>query len=220
MRAFALFAAALALSLAGCLSAEAPTGASAPPISAATPAAGGPIEAPTGRYALDPTHASVLWRLSHLGLSQYTGRFNRVRADLDLDAAAPERSSLSVVIEAGSVDTGYSQLGLERNFDADVAAALGAQAHPEIRFVSSKIEPTGPATGRLTGDLTLNGVTRPVTLDVTFYGAKTDPFVRKPRLGFAARGRIDRTQWGVDRWAAVGIGTEVELVIEAEFLRA
>jgi len=205
--------------LGGCLSAEAPTGVAAPPIAAAA-GAKTDIDAPSGRYVLDPTHASVLWRVSHLGLSQYTGRFNRIAAELDFVAETPERSSLTVQIETASIDTGYNALGLEKNFDAEVADALGAGAHPTIRFVSTGIARTGPATGQLNGDLTLNGITRPVALDVTFYGAKTDPFARKPRLGFAARGKIDRTQWGVDRWAAVGIGKEVELVIEAEFLRA
>lgn len=216
MRLLALVAAAL---LAGCLSAEPPSGARSP--SLATPvAASGEVEAPSGRYLLDPAHASVLWRVSHLGLSMYTGRFERVAGTLEFDARAPERSTLQVVIDAASVSTGYAALGRDRDFDAEIAEALGAAEAPEIGFVATGIARTGPATGQVRGELTLNGQTHPLTLAVTFYGAKLDPLARKTRMGFAARGVLDRAAWGVDRWSGFGVGREVELIIEAEFLKA
>lgn len=210
---------ALALALGGCVSAKSPTGAVSPAI-AAPAAAAVPIAAPAGRYEIDNAHTSVIWRVSHFGLSMYTGRFNVVSGMLDFDPAKPEASKLSVSIDAKSVDTGFQALGQELDFNAKIASqAFGADQHPKITFVSTAVTRTGPATGRVTGDLTLNGVTRPATLDVTYYGDKVNPMNGQQLIGFAARGTIDRTQWGVDDWAGP-VGAEVEIVIETELTKA
>lgn len=216
----ALLAAALSVSLAACVSAQSPSGAVSPPIAMSAAAAPAAIEAPAGTYEIDNSHTSVLWRVSHFGLSMYTGRFNIVRGTLDFDPARPEASRLTVTIDANSVDTGFRALGRAEDFDGKIARdAFGAEANPTITFVSTGATRTGANTGRVTGDLTLNGVTRPATLEVTFYGTKVNPFSQRPMLGFAARGVIDRTQWGVDDWAGA-VGNEVEIVIESEFAKA
>lgn len=206
------------LCLSACVSAEPPSGAVAPSI-AAPESAAATKGLPEGAYTLDPSHTSVIWRVSHFGLSMYTGRFNLAAADLDFDPDDPEQSSLKVEIEARSVDTGFKALGRDSDFDAEIAAVLGAAETPKITFVSTAIEETGPATGRVTGDLTLNGVTKPATLDVTFYGGRKSPLDLKTHLGFAARGVIKRSDWGVTEWAGP-VGDEVQLVIEAEFVKA
>ncbi len=204
------------MALTACVSAAPPSGAASPAI-AAPVAATAPLAQPSGSYALDPAHASVIWRVSHFGLSMYTGRFNTVAAQLDFNAETPESSKISVTIAAASVDTGHQALGGKKDFNAEIAnAAFGAEKSPQITFVSTSVTRTGPSIGKVTGDLTLNGITKPAVLDVTYYGGKPNPFNGKDRLGFAARGKIKRADWGVTNWAGA-IGEDVELVIEAEF---
>lgn len=203
--------------LGACVSAAPPSGAASPAIAGPVPLADAPLDLPSGTYALDPAHASVLWRVSHFGLSMYTGRFNTLAAQLDFDGEAPENSKIAVTIAAASVDTGHQALGGTKNFNAEIAkSAFGAEKSPQITFTSTAVMRTGPSSGKVTGDLTLNGVTKPATLDVTFYGGKPSPFNGKQRLGFAARGTILRSDWEVRNWAGA-IGDDVELVIEAEF---
>lgn len=218
MRANLLIAIVSACALGACVSAVPPSGAASPAIGAPVSAQfAAPVDQPSGMYALDPAHASVLWRVSHFGLSMYTGRFNTIAAQLDFDGQAPQNSKISVTIAAASVDTGHQALGGKKDFNAEIAnAAFGAEKNPQITFVSTSVTRTGPASGKLIGDLTLNGVTKPDMLDVTFYGGKANPFNGKQRLGFAARGKIKRADWGVTNWAGA-IGEDVELVIEAEF---
>jgi polyisoprenoid-binding protein YceI len=209
-----LTAAAMALALGAPATAQAPEGQNAQ-ASTATPA----IDHPSGTYALDPGHASVIWRVRHLGLSMYTGRFNGVSATLALNAEQPAQSRLEVSIDAASVDTGHPDDPGDTPFNQTVAnRALGAQDHPTITFVSTGIVSADGVTGQVTGDLTLNGVTRPVTLDVTFNGGRLVLITQKYTIGFSARGVINRRDFGVDAWGSA-VGDEVELIIEAEFHR-
>jgi polyisoprenoid-binding protein YceI len=186
---------------------------------AAPAAAGVQISVPSGAYELDNAHTSVIWRVSHFGLAMYTGRFNIVSGTLNFDAQAPEKSTLSVSIDANSIDTGHKAIKADSTFDAKIAKeALGAEKTPKIMFVSTAVQRTGDRTGKVTGNLTLNGQTKPVTLDVTFRDGKFISFVRKNMLGFAATGKFKRSEWGIANWAGA-VGDEVELVIEAEFGR-
>ncbi|MBL8531062.1 MAG: YceI family protein [Hyphomonadaceae bacterium] len=168
------------------------------------------VDAPAGVYQLDPRHASVQFRIRHMGLAWFTARFDTKDATLSFDPADPARSQLSASVTADSVNTGVEGL------DAPVARALGAGA---IQFASTGIERTGRFTGRVTGNLTMNGQTHPVALDVTFAGAAIDPLRGANMvLGFSAHGEIDRTQWGVNQWRAF-TGDTVQIVIEAELVR-
>ena len=168
----------------------------------------------TGNYKLDPQHVSVIWSLSHAGLSNYTARFDDISGTLDFNADDPSQSRVDIRIQADSINTGIPE------FDTKIANSddgLDSIDHPEIRFVSTSINVTGEQTGTITGDLTLRGENRPVILDVIFNGAgKT---VGKPgdTLGFSATTKIDRTDWGVSKWSNFGIGTNVTLRIETEF---
>jgi polyisoprenoid-binding protein YceI len=177
------------------------------------------IPVSAGAYELDNSHTSVLWRVSHFGLSMYTGRFNIVTGTLNFDPKAPEKSALSVTIEANSLDTGHKAIKADSGFDAKIIKdALGAEKTPKITFVSSKVERTGERTGKVTGNLTLNGQTKPVTLDVTFRDGRFISFTKKEALGFAATGKFKRSDFGITNWAPA-VGDDVELVIEAEFGR-
>jgi polyisoprenoid-binding protein YceI len=186
----------------------------APALAAPTPIVNSPFQAPSGAYEADPAHTSVTWRINHLGLSMYTARFSKVAATLAFNAEAPTKSTLEVTIATAAVDTGLPK------FNTEISDKfLGGKANPTIKFVSTAIERTGEDTGKVTGDLTLNGVTKPATLEVKFYGAKVIP-LGKPtqRLGFSARTTINRGEWGVDA-AKPFVGDAVELIIETEFVK-
>lgn len=178
-----------------------------------------PLEHPAGVYALDPTHTSVIWRVDHLGLSKYTGRFNAITGSLTLDSESPLNSSVQVTIEAASVDTGHRNDEGEARFDQTVATrALGAETQPLITFASTRVESADGVTGSVTGDLTMNGVTRPVTLAVTFNGGRFVALTQKYTIGFSGRAVINRSDFGVTPWASA-VGDAAEIVIEAEFRR-
>ena len=170
--------------------------------------------APEGAYVLDPAHASVNWSLSHSGLSLYTARFDGITGALDFNPNSPTSSRLDVRIDPKSVSTGDAEwdetLATDgKYFDGDT--------HTEIRFVSTSATKTTENTGLVTGDLSLRGVTKPVTLDVTYNGAGKSFGHPGATLGFSAVGKIKRSEWGMDYLTNFGIGDEVTLRIEAEF---
>jgi polyisoprenoid-binding protein YceI len=186
------------------------------PVAATYPTA---VDVPAGDYQLDQRHASVIFRIRHEGLAWFTARFDTKEASLTLDPADPTRSRLRASIDATSVNTGVLNAQGERAFDRSVARALGADASAAITFVSTSIERTGEHTGRIIGDLTMNGQTHPMTLDATFDGSAVDPLRRGATvLGFSAHGSINRSDWGVTEWRAF-TGDEVQIVIEAELAR-
>ena len=174
-----------------------------------------PDAAPPGAYALDPGHASVTWRVSHgAGLSLYTARFDRFDATLDFDPADPAAARVAATIDATSVSTG------DPDFDAQIARVVfDAVDHPEIRFVSTAVVVTGANSADVTGDLTLKGVTAPVTLQVVYNGGAFDILRNADVVGFSASGSIDRAAFGADAYVNLGVGAEVTLTIEAEFLK-
>ena len=175
-----------------------------------------PVNAPAGAYALDKTHASLTWRISHLGLSQYTARFAAFESEIMLNPKDPTRSRVTVRIDPRSVRTDFP-FPEQEDFDKVVAERfLKANEHPEIRFQSTGLVATGPTSGKLTGNLTFLGQTRPVTLDVTLNGAMEHPFRKIPVLGFSASGTIRRSDFGSTDLLGP-IGDEVTLLIEAEY---
>lgn len=197
---------------------------------AAAPAAQGqkqpraPADAPAGTYAMDLAHTSINFRVSHMGLSRYTARFTRADGVLVFDPAQPAAQSITATIDAGSLQTNYPDPG-KLDFDSQVEKEfLEAGKFPKITFRSTKVEVTGPRSARVTGDLTLHGVTRPVTLETTFNGGYKangmDPLGN--RIGFSARGAFRRSDFGVAYGVPApgttfGVGDEVDLAIETEF---
>ena len=188
----------------------------ATPVVAAEPAphSTDPADAPAGRYLLDHSHASLIARVSHMGLSHYTMRFDRFDARYDYDPGKPETSQITVEIDANSLDVGDAGLGqrFARQF-------LGADQHPQITFVSAGVQQTSPGHGLLTGDLTLNGVTKPVSLDVTFNGSSPAFLgIGGYRMGFSATADVKRSDYGLTSWESL-VGDTVHLLIEVEFAR-
>jgi polyisoprenoid-binding protein YceI len=177
------------------------------------------VDLPAGVYRLDPRHATVLFRIRHMGLAWLTARFDGEAASLTLDPADPSRSQLRASVDADTVNTGVLNAQGERAFDRSIARALGEETTPTISFVSSAIERTGEHTARVTGGLTMNGQTHPAAFQVTFDGAAVDPLRGGATvLGFSAHGAINRSEWDVNEWRAFA-GDEVQIVIEAEFVK-
>lgn len=189
-------------------------------IAVAAPAAaqGAKIDAPAGEYVLDKTHASITWKVTHLGLSNYTARFTGFDMALVLDPATPTRSTISVTIDPKSVKTDFP-FPEKEDFDKVIAEKfLAAGDHPTITFQSTGLKATGAKTGKLTGNLTLMGVTKPVTFDVTLNGAMVHPFRKIPVVGFTATGSFKRSEFGSTVLQGP-IGDEVTVIIEAEFFK-
>ncbi|MGF1463849.1 MAG: YceI family protein [Maricaulaceae bacterium] len=174
-----------------------------------------PADAPAGRYAIDPAHAGVTWKISHFGLSEYTARFDGVSGELTFDPANPANSTLNASVDVTSISTGLDDFDKELTEEANF---FNAAEYPTIDFTATDLAVTGENTGTMTGDLTLRGVTQPVTFDVTFYGGRPNPFKdTQYRLGFQGVTTIKRSEFGFDHLINFGIGDEVDLIIEAEF---
>jgi polyisoprenoid-binding protein YceI len=182
----------------------------------AAPTAGQPSVQPSavraGQFALDKSHAKLNWAVSHFGFSTYSGEFTDFDARLTLSPKRPADSSLLVTIKTASVETNDDALDKHlRSPDF-----LNSDRHPTATFRSAKVQMAGERTARVTGNLTLNGVTKPLTLDVRFEGAGVSPVTKKYVAGFAAKGQFNRSDFGIKTYSP-GIGEAVTLTISGEF---
>ncbi len=184
--------------------------------------------APEGVYKLDKSHASLIFKVDHLGLSKYTARFKRFDAELKFDPKNPELSTLSATIDPTSIETDYPD-SATHDFNAQLQDDrwLDSAKFPKITFTSTKIELTSSDTARVTGNLDLHGVTLPVTFDVTFNGgySKIPMDKNRARIGFSAHGALKRSDFKISYGLPIigtkmGVGNEVEFVIEAEFTKS
>jgi len=179
------------------------SGASAPEASAAI----------SGTYQADPGHRYITFSYLHQGYSRPFLRWRDWDATLEWDADDPTASSVSVTIDANSIDSGVDEFDGHLKGDKFFDTAN----HPEITFVSTSLTKTGDNTGTLTGDLTIKGNTKPVTLDVTLNRAAFEDRGQVYKIGFSATGAVKRSDFGVDAYVPF-VGDEVSLVIETEFL--
>jgi polyisoprenoid-binding protein YceI len=177
------------------------------------------VEAPSGNYVIDLTHASIIWKVSHMGLSKYPARFVKFDGSLAFDATKPENSKLVVNIDPTSIRTEFPDKAT-KDFDAELSTSkdwFNSVAFPQITFVSKSVTRTGSSTANILGDLTFLGVTKPVTLKATYNGSmKKHMFTGQPMLGFSATGKLKRSDFGFSKYLPM-IGDEVSLDIEAEF---
>ena len=210
------------LALAACSPQSAGKKAEAPP---AAPTAASPklpkADIPAGDYTLDKNHSTIVFRLSHLGFSNYTAAFADFDAKLHFDQNNAAASTLDVTIDPKSLTLPSPPEGFHDELLGN--QWLNAGAYPAITFKSTKIELTGADTGKVTGDLTLHGVTKPVTLDVTYNGGYAGhPMDPHARIGFSAKGSFKRSDFGIAfgvpaPGTTMGVGDEVQVTIEAEF---
>lgn len=169
---------------------------------------------PAGDYEAEKNHTALFFEASHFGMSAYIGSFNTLSAKLTFDNTDPTKSTLEVTVDPASVYTRVPKLD-DHLKDADF---FDVAKYPEATFKSTKIETTGDKAGKITGDLTLHGVTKPVTLDVTFNGGAPNPFSKQFTLGFSGTAMIKRSDFGISAFLPQ-VGDNVALRIEAEFAK-
>ena len=169
--------------------------------------------APAGTYVEDDGHAYVTFSYDHQGYSAPQVRFNDFAIELGYDPENVEASTIAATIEVASIDTGVEKL------DNHLKSAdfFEVETWPRITFTSTELTQLTPTTGTMTGDLTIKGVTKPVTLDVTLnkVGAGRDG---TPKMGISARGMFLRSDYGVDFLVPM-VGDEVNVVIELEMVK-
>ncbi len=171
-----------------------------------------PAALKAGNYELDAKHASLIFKVGHLGFSQYVGRFERFDVSLDFDADNAAAARIEASIDMTSLDIAnddFAETLMGPNW-------FDASQYPQAIFRSTGIEITGDNTGVMTGDLTLHGVTQPIAMDVVFNGGGNDRLRGAYVIGLSARASIDRRAFGVDRFNGL-VSDMVDIEIEAEF---
>lgn len=168
---------------------------------------------PSGTYTLDKSHAYVAFSYSHRGLSNPILQWRNFDATVVLDSANPENSTLDVTIATNSIDSGVTEWD-EKLLKADW---FDAATYPTITFKSTELNQVVQGRGTLTGDLTVKGVTAPLTLDVTLNGTGESFGSKKPVFGISAKGSMKRGDFGVDTY--LPSANDIELMIEVEFIK-
>jgi polyisoprenoid-binding protein YceI len=170
-----------------------------------------------GTWEIDPAHTTVEWVARHV-LTKVRGRFGKVSGAIHVEEV-PERSSVEVEIDAASIDSNTP----DRDNHLRSDDFLQVEKYPKLAFRSTALQPTGPNTFALDGDLTIKNVTRPVTLDVEYLGVSDSPWGTK-LAGFSARTEIDREDFGITWNVAIETGgllvgkkVQIELEIEAVY---
>ena len=181
----------------------------------------GLLELPAGAYVLDPAHASLIFRVNHMGFSTYTAHFTKFDAALQLDPKNPAAATLSATIDPASLLLSAPPPGFADELQSD--KFLDSKKFPKMGFKSTKIETVGVRAAHVTGDFTLHGVTKPVILHISYNGGwagiPQDPHAR---IGFSAHGKLNRSDFGIGygvpaAGSKMGVGDQVEVIIEAEF---
>lgn len=155
----------------------------------------------TGTYTIDPSHSRVGFVARHAMVTKVRGGFNDFAGTLTIDGADPSASAAELTIQAASIDT--------RNADRDAHLKsndfFSMETYPELRFTSTTVEQLSDTDYRVTGDLTLRGVTKPVTIDLEYAGAVVDPW-GNTRVGFEGSAQVNRKDWGVNWNTALEAG--------------
>lgn len=174
-------------------------------------------------WDIDPVHSTIEFAVKHMMFTTVRGRFKSFKGTINADEANPDRSSVTVEIDASSIDTGVT----DRDAHLKSADFLDVQNHPTITFRSKRVQGAANKEGdrfKLTGDLTIRGKTIEVTLDAKYEGRGKDPW-GKERAGATATGEIDRRQWGL-QWnqaletGGVLVGNTVKFEIDVQAVRA
>lgn len=177
----------------------------------------------SGLYNLEKSHAFLTWTVKHNGISSYTVNFTDFNADLVFDAESPANSQLSVSINPTALNTNYPDPDGKIEWESELATDakfMNANEFPTITFNSTSVATTGEFEGTVTGDLTFLGVTKPVTLDVSYGGVANPPwFGQRDVIGFTASTTVTRSEFGQTSMAGI-ISDEVEIEFSGEFLQA
>lgn len=173
-------------------------------------------------YVLDREHTDVRFSWDHLGMSRQSGIFRDVIGQVEFDPAQPEASSVNVTIKVASIQTGAAALDRHLTQTTDF---FDVARHPDITFKSSRVAMTSSRTANIEGELTINGITKPVTLSAVWNFTGEHPLSNVNPVykgvfasGFSARTQILRSEWGITRTVPL-VSDEIRITIEAEMLR-
>ncbi len=170
-------------------------------------------------WNLDLSHSEVTFAVKHMMISTVRGKFNSFSGTIDFNEADPARSSIDVSIDVASIDTRDEK----RDGHLKSGDFFDVEKFPTATFKSTKVEKTSDSTAKVTGDLTLRGVSRPVVLDVTYAGQAKSPW-GTTSAGFSASTKISRKDWGLT-WnvaletGGVLVGEDISIAIEAELVK-
>lgn len=211
--------------LAACAQKDTPPQAAEPAEPAGEPSRSAALSpnVPAGDYKLDKPHSTLIFRLRHLGFSNYTLRFRRFDAQLHFDPRNLAATQLTATVDARSIETDYPDPAYDFNAELQGEPYLNAGQFPEITFRTTRVEDLGNQAMRVHGDLTLRGVTRPIVLDATYNGGyASHPMDPNARIGFSAQGVMRRSEFGISggipaAGSNLGVGDQVAIVIETEF---
>ncbi|HEX8388945.1 MAG TPA: YceI family protein [Sphingomonas sp.] len=181
------------------------------PAAAQMPGSANPALVTAGTYKVDPNHTQVTWRVNHLGFSLLQGQFGASGGSITVDPARPQATRMEVAFDLNQLSTtsgGFTTHLKSADF-FDVAK------HPTARFVSRSVTMRGNDATVL-GDLTIKGITKPVTLQASFVGAGPNPRSKKLNFGFRATGQVNRSDFGLGM-AAPAVSDRVDLEINAAF---
>lgn len=166
-------------------------------------------------YTMDPRHTQVLFTYSHFGYANITGRFDDVEGSITYDPADVDAASVTVTVPISTVSSGVAEM--DAHFLRD--DLFDAGQFPTATFRSTSVEAAGEGKLKVTGDLSIHGVTRPTTFDVTINKIAEHPMRKVPAAGFDAVARIKRSDFGVDKYVP-NIPDEVEIRVSTEALAA
>ncbi|NBM20156.1 YceI family protein [Streptomyces sp. GC420] len=159
------------------------------------------LAALTGQYTLDPTHTSIGFTVRHAMVTNVRGAFGEFEGTLDLDGSDPSRSTASIDVKIASIDTGVA----DRDAHLRSGDFFEADKYPLMTFRSTSAETLGGDKYRISGDLTIKDVTRPLSIDLEFNGSAIDPYGNQ-RVGFEGSAEILRSDWGLTWNAALETG--------------
>jgi len=179
---------------------------------------------PAGAYTLEKSHATLIFKINHLGFSNYTARFKKFDATLQFDPNKLATSTLTATVDARSLETDFPYPEqVDFNKELQNKDWLNTAQFPEMKYVSKSIEVSGKNALRIHGDLTLRGITKPVMLDATYNGGYAGhPMDPHARIGFSAQGKLKRSDFGIvygipAPGTTMGVGDEVSVILELEF---
>jgi polyisoprenoid-binding protein YceI len=172
----------------------------------------GIVQLEKGSYKLDQTHVAVLFKINHMGLSTFVGRFNKVDATLEFDPGNIAAAKLSAIIDVASLDANNSDL--EETLRS--SSWLDTGKYPQAFFKTSSVSVLDQNSAVFVGELTLHGITAPINLTVTFNGGANNILTGFYTLGFSARSTFNRSTFGVD-YLIPAIGDQVSIEVFAEF---
>jgi polyisoprenoid-binding protein YceI len=191
----------------------------APFAAASNPPAPAPV--PAGAYTVDKAHTSLIFRVNHMGFSNYTARFTRIEAQLQFDPANLGAARVRVNIDPRSIEADNAPAGFMQTLAGK--DWLDADRFPQMTFVSKTIELTGADSFQIHGELTLHGVTRPLTLEARYNGGYAgQPMDPHARVGFSAHGTLQRSEFGVSfgipaPGTQLGVSDAIAVTLETEF---